>query len=128
MSAFVLNRNYELVLPNSYVNIENEEMEYVDGEYIYQIVSLTNFLKAFGCSVIISFVNSGASAYAIAKKVKTVFNIIKAGLASTGWEIAIPAYLGWEGGSFINEFSKALDKGIGLNIGCGWNGSYFEAQ
>ena len=31
MSTFVLNRNYELQLPNSYVNVDREEMEYVDG-------------------------------------------------------------------------------------------------
>ena len=31
MSAFVLNRNYELILPEGYVSVENEEMEYVDG-------------------------------------------------------------------------------------------------
>ena len=31
MSAFVLNRNYELQLPNSFVDVEREEMEYVDG-------------------------------------------------------------------------------------------------
>jgi len=31
MSAFVLNRGYELQLPNSYVDIDNDEMEYVDG-------------------------------------------------------------------------------------------------
>ena len=31
MSAFVLNRNYQLQLPNSYVDVDREEMEYVDG-------------------------------------------------------------------------------------------------
>ena len=31
MSAFVLNRKYELALPTSYVNVDNEEMEYVEG-------------------------------------------------------------------------------------------------
>lgn len=31
MSAFVLNRNYELQLPNNFVDIEKDEMEYVDG-------------------------------------------------------------------------------------------------
>lgn len=31
MSAFVLNRKYELALPTSYVDVDNEEMEYVDG-------------------------------------------------------------------------------------------------
>lgn len=31
MSTFVLKRNYELTLPTSYIDINNEEMEYVDG-------------------------------------------------------------------------------------------------
>lgn len=31
MSAFVLNRNYELQLPNSFVDVDREEMEYVEG-------------------------------------------------------------------------------------------------
>lgn len=31
MSKFVLNRNYQLQLPNSFVDVEREEMEYVDG-------------------------------------------------------------------------------------------------
>ena len=31
MSAFALNRKYELALPTGYVDIDNEEMEYVDG-------------------------------------------------------------------------------------------------
>ena len=31
MSAFVLKREYALQLPNSYVDIDSDEMEYVDG-------------------------------------------------------------------------------------------------
>lgn len=31
MSTFVLNRNYGLELPTSYVEVDNEEMEYVEG-------------------------------------------------------------------------------------------------
>lgn len=31
MSAFVLNRNYELILPENYVDFDRNEMEYVDG-------------------------------------------------------------------------------------------------
>lgn len=33
MSAFVLNRNYELQLPNIFVDVDRNEMEYVDGGY-----------------------------------------------------------------------------------------------
>ena len=31
MSSYALNRNYNLQLPNSFVEIDKEEMEYVDG-------------------------------------------------------------------------------------------------
>ena len=31
MSTFVLNRNYALQMPSSYVDIDRDEMEYVDG-------------------------------------------------------------------------------------------------
>lgn len=31
MSAFVLNRGYDLQLPDSYAEIDREEMEYIDG-------------------------------------------------------------------------------------------------
>lgn len=31
MSAFVLSRSYELQLPNNYVDVDMEEMEYTDG-------------------------------------------------------------------------------------------------
>lgn len=31
MSIFVLKREYALQLPNSYVEIDRDEMEYVDG-------------------------------------------------------------------------------------------------
>lgn len=33
MSAFVLNRSYGLQLPNSFVDVDRDEMEYVDGGY-----------------------------------------------------------------------------------------------
>ncbi len=34
MSTFVLKREYALQLPNSYVEIDRDEMEYVDGGYL----------------------------------------------------------------------------------------------
>ena len=35
MSGFVLRREYALQLPNNYVDVDREEMEYVDGGDIY---------------------------------------------------------------------------------------------
>lgn len=34
MSAFVLKKEYSLQLPSSYVDINREEMEYIDGGYL----------------------------------------------------------------------------------------------
>lgn len=41
MSTFVLKKEYALQLPNSYVDIDRDEMEYVDGGY------LINFNKKY---------------------------------------------------------------------------------
>ena len=43
MSAFVLNRNYELKLPNSFVDVDCNEMEYVEGGAFY-VEDLANTL------------------------------------------------------------------------------------
>lgn len=40
MSTFVLSRNYELILPESYVDVNNEEMEYVDGGWNFSITGI----------------------------------------------------------------------------------------
>lgn len=33
MNAIALSRNYELQLPNNFVEVDKEEMEYVDGGF-----------------------------------------------------------------------------------------------
>ncbi|ASW42225.1 hypothetical protein [Clostridium isatidis] len=52
MSAFVLGREYELQLPNNYVEIDSDEMEYVDGGGVYNwiVAGAVNivFAAAFG--------------------------------------------------------------------------------
>mgnify|MGYP000934548229 CR=1 FL=1 len=50
MSAFVLNRGYELQLPNSYVDIDNDEMEYVDGGSVSLPVK-SSYLNRQNCIV-----------------------------------------------------------------------------
>lgn len=44
MSTFVLNRNYELQLPNSYVDVDREEMEYIEGGLIGLLDSVENWI------------------------------------------------------------------------------------
>ena len=50
MSAIALNRNYELQLPNSYVDVDRDEMEYVDGgsaftDWFFSVNNIGNILN-----------------------------------------------------------------------------------
>lgn len=63
MSSFVLNRNYELALPTSYVDVDNEEMEYVDGGKVIYTISTSK------C-------NQLAAALAIATGILTCFGAV----------------------------------------------------
>jgi len=104
MSAFVLNRNYELQLPNSYVDVDREEMEYVDGGF-----ATTN--TWYGCSVTLNKSNINAI-------VDVMYGASWAGMTFSGycWMIsvglAVPT-LGMSVGlagtiSAISAFSSAL--------------------
>lgn len=62
MSAFVLNRKYALELPTSYVDMDNEEMEYVDGGGIVAIIA----------KYAIQYAMKKLGAYAVVNTVKVV--------------------------------------------------------
>jgi hypothetical protein len=52
MSAFVLNRKYELQLPERFVDVDREEMEYVDGGFaIGKDFAASAFNVAIGIAV-----------------------------------------------------------------------------
>ncbi|MGL5087179.1 MAG: glycine zipper domain-containing protein [Clostridium sp.] len=55
MSTFVLKRNYGLQLPMSFVDVDREEMEYVDGGEIVSVyvqgIWLRRFME-FGCAAV----------------------------------------------------------------------------
>ena len=55
MSAFVLNRKYELALPTSYVDVDSEEMEYIDGGYAaWQKALVATAIVAAGAGLIVA--------------------------------------------------------------------------
>ena len=56
MSTFLLNRNYELALPSSYVEIDNEEMEYVDGGGTFNLTIQKKWLISIGCGMVAGYI------------------------------------------------------------------------
>ncbi len=73
MSAFVLGREYSLQLPNSYVEIDRDEMEYVDGGGVSLAMSVS-YLNKDTCLnkadiLIRSYQVRGMTKYQIAKEI-----------------------------------------------------------
>lgn len=51
MSTFVLKKEYKLQLPSSYVDIDSDEMEYVDGGFYYMdYYAVVGLVQAVGLS------------------------------------------------------------------------------
>ncbi|ARV91330.1 hypothetical protein BK727_07435 [Bacillus thuringiensis serovar roskildiensis] len=101
-----------LVLPSNYVEIENEEMEYVDGGYYINNSTLKGIVfSGVGASAGVSVVAIEAGIYGIA-----------AAMAS-----AVPA-LGWVTGAvlaanatnFALAATQAISRGKGIDVGVGF--------
>ena len=55
MSTFVLKREYALQLPNSYVDIDRDEMEYIDGGYAaWQKALVATAIVAAGVGLVVA--------------------------------------------------------------------------
>jgi len=112
MSAFVLNRKYELQLPSSYVDVDRDEMEYVDG-------GGTITFKIGSNSFIIGALATVGTALTAAK-VTTV-------LASLGIAIATAIELGTYGmgtliaGAFLIKWGAVIPTLAGFAVGYGIN-------
>ena len=78
MSTFVLNRNYGLALPTSYVEVDNEEMEYVDGGYYISNSTLKSVTKGAFLAIGINPIGSTLAGLGIWK----VYTLLVAGAAS----------------------------------------------
>ncbi|MED3180485.1 hypothetical protein [Bacillus thuringiensis] len=101
-----------LVLPSNYVEIENEEMEYVDGGYYISNSTLKGIVfSGVGATTGVSVVAIEAGIYGIA-----------AAMAS-----AVPA-LGWVTGAvlaanatnFALAATQAISRGKGIDVGVGF--------
>lgn len=66
MSTFVLNKGYSLQLPSSYVDIDREEMEYIDGGYT---ISLSRSTAATIIDVAAILISAGLSTSASVGKI-----------------------------------------------------------
>lgn len=83
MSAFVLNRNYELTLPTSYVDVDNEEMEYIDGGWAWWKKALVGAaIAAAGVGLIVAL--SYGQVWLAAKIMKTTFSLAVRKIGAAG--------------------------------------------
>ena len=120
MSTFVLKREYALAMPSSYVDIDRDEMEYVDGGAYY---SKRDCQIVFGALAInpATYIG-GAMSYTLAtlfiKKVSAMFG----GLA--GWGVGL--ILSYAGSQIIT-FGTVLARGaLNRGVDVSWNWNFFK--
>jgi len=83
MSAFVLERKYALQLPHSYVDIDRDEMEYIDGgDTVGDMAALTAALAA--CAAV--FIGYGALSVVKRNHIASKFGV---GIAIFGTVVVI---------------------------------------
>ncbi|MHC1685310.1 MAG: hypothetical protein AB6733_20625 [Clostridiaceae bacterium] len=116
MSTMTLN------LPMTYVEVDRDEMEYVEGGTYMSNGELKSLLAAFGLASIYSV----GSLPEIIATLRAGIAIIRAGASAFGGPIGlvISAYISIKAGSFIAEVGQALDEGKGINYGWGYTGPY----
>ncbi|MDU5108112.1 hypothetical protein [Clostridium sp.] len=106
MSTFVLKREYALQLPNSYAEIDREEMEYVDGG-----VYLSNDdLKA----VLVTAGVTGVSVAAVVAASYTLAAAIAATVPVGGWLTG--GLIATYAGAFAVVAVQAIHEGKGMHI------------
>ena len=115
MSAFALNRNYELILPESYVSVENEEMEYVDGGSAALPMN-SSYLNKQNClnmadALIRSYQVRNLSRYGIAKE---IYAHALCYYASPALIVALGAVVGIPVVSFLRERAGVVNIDDGL--------------
>ncbi|SKA92194.1 hypothetical protein SAMN05428976_11911 [Clostridium sp. USBA 49] len=75
MSEFVLNRKYELQLPDSFVDIDRDEMEYIDGGW--------SFTRKFSTKAGINALYKAGAGYSIATLI-LAFGVVITGATGIG--------------------------------------------
>ena len=115
----------ELVLPQNYVEIEQEEMMYLDGGFYISNYTLTRSLMAVGLNPI-GFTLAGLGVYAISKKVSAKVAALagKIGLSFGGPVGGIISFIA--GGSLALTFSSAVANAIiqGKGIEVDWRRAF----
>lgn len=114
MSTFVLKREYTLQMPTSYVDIDREEMEYVDGGFtiknwaitgtIEAAIFLIPTLKIFKTTVLSVALLSSAARNSLVRTICSVITDITYGMYKMSENRvlgAIKAFTGFSIGSFI---------------------------
>lgn len=115
MSTFVLKREYVLQMPTNYVEIDGDEMEYVEGGFYYltysDVVKVVTTLGMTAATVTIAGVVTGLGG---AGAVATLLPGI--GWAAAGIIAANAAVFGWACVTAITE-RKGIDISVGLPAG-----------
>lgn len=125
MSTFVLKKEYELQLPSSYVDIDREEMEYIDGG-----INISNGVISFAANMAFNAALGGGTigsvravvralgkqgSINVAKKVLTKWVSVRVANKVAGFLGGqIMSYLSFSVGDFI---AKALDRYDGVENG-----------
>lgn len=108
MSTFVLKRNYELQLPMSFVDVDRDEMEYVDGgwaiSYRFRGSEASTVFKALG------WITAG---YGLMTLLSVAGGVLT---SASGWGAAAFAIAGGYSGYMAWKFAEAYnDAGYALS-------------
>lgn len=110
MSGFALRRNLELQLPTNFVEVESEEMEYIDGGYYLSYHKIVGIVQAVGLSG--ATVTAGVLAAQLGGATGLVASLIPGiGWAAAGVIAANATAFAW---SCVNAIGRK--KGVDIQI------------
>ncbi len=116
MSAFVLKREYALQLPTSYVDVDRDEMEYVDGGA--HITYISNSKISFAVAAI-GFAGKNIGWGKLLPYIPVLFSWVNA-LPLAG-QVAF-AYIVANAANVAVKTATALATGKGINVDLKWYG------
>lgn len=110
----------ELVLPNNYVEIEEEEMMYLDGGAYLSKAKCKNLVASIGMNPY-SFIAAALTVTIATKIVK------KAAKFGGFWGWCASAVVGWAGNQILT-FARGIARGIAYNgVDIYWNWDWFAS-
>lgn len=123
MNALAFKSNYQLQLPSNFVDIDSEEMEYVDGGGVYvSNYQLRNILISVGLNPIGATV-LGLTYWKAVSVISATFSLICAKFGSLGGPIgAVAGYVfgALTLGSIAVSIADAIYEGKGLEFDFTW--------